>query len=224
MIAMLLAAAMQNAAPAFPADGTYTYVSTLGGQNAGTSSISVTRNGSSIQVVENASGTVNGTTSTAKATMSLAGADLAPASYAGNYVTGGSPMHVEVAINGATAKVSGSGGTVPPMSLVGDAKHFVIVEIGLANGLFALPAQMAAWQNPPTILVVPALGQGVPTTVQSLPAAQRPKTVPATDAGIQVTAGPQQLMEWYDPTTMLVDEIDVPSQNLVVTRQTSPAK
>ena len=45
----------------------------------------------------------------------------------------------------------------------------------------------------------------------------RPADVAASDASISLT-GQIPLTIWYDPTTYLTDEVDVPSQGLVVTR------
>jgi hypothetical protein len=127
-------------------------------------------------------------------------------------------MQSNVAFKGSTASVTGAAGDTQTMNLVADANHFVVIDPGLISGFFAIPAQMSSWKDKPVIAIVPAFGQSVPLTVGSTTApAQRPSTIAATDAYLSLS-GPITVGVWYDPSTMLVDEIDVPSQNATVTR------
>ncbi|MBV8490703.1 MAG: hypothetical protein JO199_09255 [Candidatus Eremiobacteraeota bacterium] len=58
--------------------------------------------------------------------------------------------------------------------------------------------------------------------VEALPpspsaSAQRPASVPASDVALAV-GGSVPFVVWYDPATLVPDEIDVPSQSATVTR------
>jgi hypothetical protein len=113
-----------------------------------------------------------------------------------------------------------TGDVTKTYDLAADAKHFVVLDFGPFAGWFALPAQMQAWNFQPVIAIVPLYGQGVPITVDKSLTPERPKTVPATDVQMSVK-NPMQFTIWYDPKTLVIDEMDVPSEGLYVTRLTS---
>jgi hypothetical protein len=99
-----------------------------------------------------------------------------------------------------------------------NAKHFVVIEPGLLSGIFALPAQMQAWNDSPVTAIAPAYGREEPLP-PATPAtsASRPANVPASDVSLSV-GGSVPFTVWYDPATLIPDEIDVPSQSAAVTR------
>jgi hypothetical protein len=213
-----LVAALAAGTP-FVSVGSFRYTGTLEGQPAGSSSLNVTRDGDSTKIEESASGSLAGNTFTGKASLVL-GADLAPIRYAGDYQIGAQHASAMAALTATSATVVGSlGGSAPQTLALGrDSSHFVVIEPGLLAGLFALPAQMEAWKDPTVQVIAPASGQArsiAPDTKASPP--PRPASVPATDASLSFTAGPAFTI-WYDPATFVPDEIDVPSQNAVVTR------
>jgi hypothetical protein len=62
--------------------------------------------------------------------------------------------------------------------------------------------------------IVPTAGAIHPMFVDPAPQT-KPSGVPAADAGVGI-ASPVSFSVWFDPRTGIVDEIDVPSQSLVV--------
>ena len=220
MIGLVLSALVAQAAPAarFPAAGTYNYTATVAGKNAGQMALTVSSSATGgLTLAENASGSFSGTPATAKSTMLLA-PDLSLTGYSANYVVGARNMQANIAFKGTTAIVTGAAGDTQTMTLAADANHFCVIDPGLLSGFFAAPAQMSAWNDKPVIAIVPAFGQSVPLTVGSTTApATRPANVPASDAYLSL-AEPVTVGLWYDPSSLVVDEIDVPSQNATITR------
>jgi hypothetical protein len=212
MLSTLMLLAATAGTPTIAA-GTYTYSAAVGGKVAGTSVLTV-KAGPPIEIDEQASGGSGAQASTAKATLTL-GADLAPISYTGDYNTAGTPVSVSATLTPTTATVGKQ--TYP---LTGSTKHFVVAELGLTAGLFALPAQMQAWNNAAALVVAPAMvgmAGTIPIVPDSTLAGSRPSTVPAQDLALSI-GGQFPFTIWYDPATYVPDEIDVPSQNVVVSR------
>jgi hypothetical protein len=203
-------------APATPADGTYTYVSSVNGVAVGKTSITVTHAQNGITLAEKAAGSYNGESGTIQDTLSLDNT-LAPSSYNASANFGDRPMKAAVTFSGTSATQTGDIGT-KTYDLVADAKHFVVLDIGPFSGWFALPAQMTAWNDAPALAISPAFGHGFPLVAGTQTPPARPKTVPASDASIAV-AQPVAFTVWYDPKTLLVDEVEIPTQGVVVTRQ-----
>ncbi|MHB8177280.1 MAG: hypothetical protein ACYDA5_01915 [Vulcanimicrobiaceae bacterium] len=200
----------------FPASGTYVYRASSDGQAAGNARIVVARNGASISLSETSSGIVAGQPSSAQTAMTLA-PNLAPLSYAGRYDAMGKATSSTVSFSGGSATATGMSGT-STLSLVADAKHFVILDGALVSGFFALPAQMKAWGDTPAIAVIAVYGVGVPIAVAPTARATPPAGVPATDVHLSFD-GTVPFSEWYNPATLIVDQIDVPSQGIIVTRR-----
>jgi len=207
---MLLAATAGT--PAIAA-GTYTYSATMAGKPVGTSTVTVT-SGLPIRIEEQASGGTGAQAASGRAVLTL-GADLAPTAYSGNYNTSGTPVSVAVTLTPTTAKIGDAS-----YALTGNAKHFVVVEAGMTAGLFALPAQMQAWNNEAALMIVPAMadmGGTLAIVPDASTAGTRPSGVPAQDAALAI-GGAFPFTIWYDPATNVPDEIDVPGQNVVVSR------
>jgi hypothetical protein len=195
------------------APGTYTYNAAVAGKIAGTSVLTV-KAGPPMEIDEQATGGSGAQASSAKATLML-GPDLAPISYTGDYNTAGTPVSVAATLTPTTATVGKQ--TYP---LTGSAKHFIVVELGLSAGLFVLPAQMQAWNDTTALIVAPAMvgmAGTIPVSPDSTLAGARPSTVPAQDLALAI-GGQFPFTIWYDPATYVPDEIDVPSQNVVVSR------
>ncbi|HTA38661.1 MAG TPA: hypothetical protein VK760_06275 [Candidatus Acidoferrales bacterium] len=212
MLSTLMLLAATAGTPTIPS-GTYTYSAAVAGKAVGTSTLTV-KAGPPIEIDEQAIGGSGAQASSAKATLML-GPDLAPISYTGNYNTAGAPNSVSATLTPTTATVGQQ--TYP---LTGNAKHFVVAELGLTAGLFVLPAQMQAWNNATALVVAPAM-VGMAGTIAIAPdnslAGARPAAVPAQDLALAI-GGQFPFTIWYDPATYVPDEIDVPSQNVVVSR------
>ena len=209
-------AAATGAAPALP-QGSYRYSAALAGVSAGTSTLTVKGDGTTTQIDETASGSANGMQFSGTDELVL-GTDLAPTQYQGTYSVAGQQSKVNVALTPTTATVSNSVSAAPQtFALDPAAKHFVVIEPGLLSGMFALPAQMQAWNDSTVSAIAPGYGR-----VEALPpspsaSAQRPASVPASDVALAV-GGSVPFVVWYDPATLVPDEIDVPSQSATVTR------
>lgn len=202
--------------PVLPPDGTYTYVSTMNGTTVGTTAITVSRNSGGIILTEKGGGSFNGESGTIEDTLNLDNT-LAPSAYSASASLGERALKSALTFNSGSATETGDAGT-KTYDLTAGATHFVILDLGPFSGWFALPAQMAAWNNAPAIAIAPALGHGFPLAPAPAPASQRPKTVPAADASIDVTS-PVGFTVWYDPKTLIVDRVEIPTQGFVVTRK-----
>jgi hypothetical protein len=209
VLALVLAAAI--------APGTYTYTATLAGADVGTSTLVVKSVGTSTEIDEKVTGTISGSGASASDTLVL-GPDLGPLTYQMNATEDGSPLKDSATIANATASVTDVHGKSASFDLPATTKHFVVADFGLFAGLLPLPAQMHAWNNAPVLVVVPMLGRSAALAPAASATAKRPASVPASDVAL-VFAGEAPFTIWYDPTTLVPDEIDVSAQGLTVTRQ-----
>ncbi len=215
--ALVLLAALGPGIPALPA-GSYRYSATLAGTVAGSSTLTVADRGSTTNIDETASGSAQGLSFSGNASLVL-GADLVPTQYDGSYVIAGQQARVAVALTPTTATVNASttGGQPQTYALDPNGKHFVVIEPGLLAGFFALPAQMRAWNDAAVTALAPALGTEEPIAPTAAPTSSRPPGVPAGDAGLAV-GGRMPFTVWYDPATMIPDQIVIPSQDATITR------
>jgi hypothetical protein len=196
--------------------GNYIYNASLNGAKVATSQITVKTSGTGFEIDESMKGSFDGSASTGTATYALA-SDLSPQKYSANGVVGGDAVTDSATINGADATVlSGQGGSLT-FTLSAPATKFVIVDLGSFAGFMPLVAQMNTWNGPKTTALVPMYGIALPIELAGNTAI-RPVNVPATDVAMAF-GGHAPFTIWYDPTTNVPDEIDIPSQNVVVTRQ-----
>ena len=86
----------------------------------------------------------------------------------------------------------------------------------MAGTLF-VPAQMLAHRNAPMIGIIPSFGFGLPLALDTVMKPDRPAGVPVADSSMTF-GGHAVITIWYDPKTLIVDEVDVPSQNSTVVR------
>jgi hypothetical protein len=79
---------------------------------------------------------------------------------------------------------------------------------------------MQAWNDASALVVAPAM-VAMAGPIQISPdaslAGARPAAVPSQDAALAI-GGQFPFTIWYDPATYVPDEIDIPSQNIVVSR------
>lgn len=201
----------------FPAPGAYNYTASMSGQPIGQWNVTVKRNDSTTEIDENSWATVMGMTLSAKATLAL-GPDLSPTSYTGNYRAAGQDVAVTVALTPASATISGSqSDAAHAVALVPDTHHFVVIEPGLLAGLFALPAQLASWNESTVTWLSPVTGSAQPLTKDAAASTARPAGVPAQDVELSLT-GQIPVTMWYDAVTFIPDRIEVPSQHTILTR------
>jgi hypothetical protein len=216
MLPVILATMLSTPAAA-PADGTYSYVTTLNGAQIEKTAVTVKRDASGNLVLsESASGNMNGRSGSITDTLTL-DQSLAPVGYSAlASIADSRSMQSALAFAGTQAKQSGD--VTKTYDLAADAKHFVVLDFGPFTGYFVLPAQMQAWNDPPVMAIMPIYAQGMPIAVDKTLTPGRPKTVPQTDEQITVKS-PVQFTVWYDPKTLVVDELDVPAEGLTVARQ-----
>jgi hypothetical protein len=222
LASVILAAA---AATAFPAAGTYRYAATLNGAPAGHWTLNVKAGSDGTEIDEDSVAIFAGIQMSAKASLVL-GSDFAPLKYDGNYRAAGLNPIVSVAATPDGATVSSSqAGPARNLALVPNTRHLVIIDPGLAAGLFALPAQLAAWREPSVTWVSPISAEAARLATDSNASNERPSDVPSGDVAISVVGisanGRIPVTIWYDPSTLVPDQIIVPSQNAVLTRERS---
>lgn len=200
------------------AAGTYNYTATLAGNPSGKTAITVTRNADgTVAIGETSTGTYQGMSGSATATLSLGRDDATVTNYAAHILVGGNAVESTATFAGKTATVNGVGGE-QTFSLV-PGQQFVLIDGALMSGFIALPSQVVAWPNAPLQLLQPIYGQATALLTDPNAKPVRPAGVPAGDASLSVT-GPLPMVEWYDPATMIPDEIDVSAeQPLAITRQ-----
>lgn len=209
---MLLAAVT---VPAIPA-GTYTYHGSIAGAPSGTMAMTVSApDAKTLALKEASSGIYQGITATAKATLTLSSDDFSPVAYTATYQGAGQSGTTTLTFaNGAANETSPMG----PRSytLPSGVAHFSVIDGALLAGFMALPMQVRASNASSIFAVAPIYMQAVQLSVSAV-VPQRPATVPASDASLNIT-GAVPFTIWYDPKTSLLDELDVPSQQIVVTR------
>ncbi len=220
MLAAILLAAGTASAP-FPAVGTYRYAASMSGQRLGEWSVTVKPANDGTEVDENSSATFAGMQLTATASLVL-GADLAPVSYTGSYRGPMQSSTVSVVLTPATATIAGGmGGATRTLALQANTRHFVVIEPALLAGLFALPAQLQAWGDAAVTWIAPVTGQAQTISRDSSSANPvRPSGVSPKDVAISMQ-GQIPFTIWYDSTTLVPDEVIVPSQNAVLIRERS---
>lgn len=212
MIATSIAAAAAFAAPA-----TYTYAASLAGQPVGQWSVAVRNDAGQVVLDEKSSANFGGMALGANATLTLDEA-LAPMRYDGRYNAPGQSINVTVAVGSNGATVTSPLATIPaPLQLAAGTTHFVIVEPGLLCGLFALPAQLHAWNESRVTWITPTSAQAQVLAVSTSGTTARPAGVPATDLLLSI-ASPIALTVWYNPSSFVPDRIDIPSHQAVLTR------
>ena len=214
MLSLMLAAAVNAAAPA---EGTYTYVTSLNGAQIEKTNVTVSRAPSGdIVLSEKGSGFLNGRSGSISDTLTLDQA-LAPVNYSALASIADS-RQMESTLDFKDGQALQSGDVSKTYRLASAAEHFVVLDFGPVTGYFAFPAQMQAWNDSPVMAIVPLYAQGVPIAVDKSLKPQRPQGVPGSDVEISVNA-PVQFTVWYDPKTLVADEMEAPAEGIVITRQ-----
>ncbi|GAC1658688.1 MAG: hypothetical protein NVS9B12_11290 [Vulcanimicrobiaceae bacterium] len=126
-------------------------------------------------------------------------------------------MKAAVAISGREATIT-AGTDKRTILLGGSSKAFIVLDAALVSGFFVLPAQMRAYADADTTVLVPGTGESTFLDVIAGNKPARPTDVPQTDASLSF-AGEAPFVEWYDPHTLLVDQISLPGQNLTIKRK-----
>lgn len=203
-----------------PPDGTYTFVVMRAAQKSGDSTVTVRRMGASIIVHEVE--TFTGVTDTVDET--LEPNDLLPTSYLTSF-----PLTSEVGITahlafysgGAKETVDGTSGQTDFKLETGTA-HLVVVDGAMMAGFLFIPAQIKALSLSAFTALSPSRADTYSCKVDLTAKPTRPPGLPETDVTVTVNGssptGNVRFVEWYDPQTMIVDEVDVPAERVTITR------
>ena len=219
-LAFTVGAPTAIAAPAAPSDGTYTFVVERGGQKVGDSSVSVKRGAFGVAVHE--AETFPGISETVDETLDPS--DLRPTSYVSSF-----PLSSEVGVTarvafdagGAKQTVDGTTG-ITDFRLESGTSRMLVIDGVMASGFLMLPAQIQAMSIDAFTLLSPSRADTYDCRSKATGSAFRPAGIPAADVAIQVDGssaeGGTQFIEWYDPHTMVVDEVDVPASQVTISR------
>jgi hypothetical protein len=224
VLAALLAPGAALADPAAaPPDGSYSYTISQAGQKIGSTALTVTRNGAGVTSHEVE--TITGLAGPITVDQSLDPSALTPT----GYMASPCRLNPQVAVtahltfdsSGANETVDGtSGSTHFPME--SGTSHIVVLDGAFMTGFAFLPAQVKA-QSLSTFTGLATCAATSLVYAVAPSTASRPSSVPSSDSSLTVngtinntTVG---IVEWYDPHAMVVDEVDVPAQQVTITRQ-----
>lgn len=221
MLPFVLTLALDGAPVVMPAAATYHYNAFVSGARAGGSTLIVTKTAAGLKIDEHSN---SDTPDAEVATVSSLDVDgtLMPSAYSASYkvrdkaLDQQQTMALAVTFAGREATVQ-AGNDVRTFALGGSSKTFIVMDSSAVSGFFLLPAQMRALNNGDTTALVPGLGSLRFLDVIPGDKPARPADVPAADASLSF-AGDAPFIEWYDPTTLVADQINVPGINLVIKR------
>ena len=211
--AALLIAAITAGAPApppRPPDAIYSYALLLAGATIGASTVAI--DGSTpgtIVVKENASFSLQRFTATS--TMRYDATTLHETGYSADFNLPSGKQHTDVTMKpGVASAVATPGGSadIPadataPLELIGD---------NLAGSAMLIPALLHATGAQSFTLAVLSGGKALVATVGRGPEANRPASVPATDASLSLQFAGLREIYWYDPASYVVHDVAIPQQ------------
>lgn len=221
LAACLIASGSVRADPpaAAPPDGTYSFSVIRAGSTVGSSTVTVKRVAPSVTVHEVE--TFGAVTETVDE--SLDQSRLASTAYASTF-----PVSTDVTATARVALYNGGArvtlDTVPGSTDFKDesgTSSLVVVDGAMVTGFLFLPAQVKAQGLSAFTILAPSQMNTLYCTVNATAAAPRP-AVPAPDLGMTIdctaSTGNTEFVVWYDPQSLVVDEIDVPTQQVTIAR------
>jgi hypothetical protein len=214
--AVASAAATVQAQTLYPPDGTYEYALKQGATTVATSTVTVKRSGSVVGIHE-AQSVQDPTLGTVQisADESLLAESLAPLSFAAAYMASGKTTDIRVALSGNSGAFVHNGQRLSvPIRLLPGTQAMLVQDQTLVLSFLCVPGLVQIVRASGITQIVPTAGAIHPMFVDPAPQT-KPSGVPAADAGVGI-ASPVSFSVWFDPRTGIVDEIDVPSQSLVV--------
>ena len=215
-----LAPVAATAAPVSPTPGSYAFVVSRAGEKSGDSSITVKNASGGLTVHETE--TFPGITDVVDET--LDGNDLMPASYVSSF-----PLTSDVGVTirlsfyagGARETVDGTSGATDFKVETG-TQRMVVLDGVMMTGFLFLPAQIKALSLTRFTTLAPSRADTYDCRTDMGPTPDRPAGIPASDVSLTVDgtspAGTVEFSEWYDPATMIVDEVDVPGEQVTIAR------
>ena len=220
VLALATASTVVLAATVAPADGAYKYAVTRGGASVGSTIVTVKRAAPSITIHELE--TFGGVTETVDE--SLDGGDLSPTAYMSTF-----PVTSDVTVTARVTFYSGGArftvDTVPGSTefrVERGTTRLVVVDGALVTGFLFLPAQIRAQGLNVFTVYAPSGAETFYCTINATATPPRPAGLPAPDLPLTVDGSSQsgntEFVVWYDPTTLIVDEVDVPTQQVTIAR------
>jgi hypothetical protein len=204
MFALTLAVVL-TAPAAAPPDGTYDYVQMEGGKRVGHYTVTVKRSGSTIDIKGELEPDVAGSQRPiVESHAAVDASTLNLLSYHEMEEIGCGAMPYDVTVNGSQAQLGQKTLAFPGI------EHYIL---GDGHSVpFFLPAEVAVWNDDRAVSLAPEVGAA--HVVEPYPMAQepaRPAAVPAQDRYLALhelgaKSGSSGL--WYNPDTMIVDEVD----------------
>lgn len=216
MLPLILTLALDGAAALSPPAGAYRYDAIIDRKSAGRTTVTLANTPQGTKLEEYGESHLPAGDTYTHSTLVL-DANLIPGAYRASYKIQDEQMQVVVAFENRSATVT-AGSDVRTFALGGSSKSFVILDASMASGFLMLPSQMRAFKDADTTALVPGLGVVTFLSVLQGVTPLRPDRVPPRDVSVSF-AGEAPFVEWYDPATLIVDEVDVPGQNLALVRR-----
>jgi alpha-beta hydrolase superfamily lysophospholipase len=196
-----------------PPDGTYDYSFRNGTSEIGTTAISIQRAGATIKLHEAA--TIAGKSYTMDLTVDSG--TLAPlqidAVYPGQAPTA---VHVTFSNGAGTETIQGKPGTFPITPPAGTSGG-VALDGPIMSGFFLAAAQSKALGSLALTGISAGSAQALPIHFVAGGQAARPAAAAAGDLSMSTTGMPSgDLVIWFDPVTLVPDDIEVPVQSLSI--------
>jgi hypothetical protein len=217
-----IAAAAATAAAALPPDGAYDYALRQGDTVIATSAVTVKRTGSVTSIHE--AQTVNQTAVGAvqlTADLTVLADSLTPLTFDGATLSSGHTQEVKFAYSSGSGYFVQNGERLSvPVKMIFGTQAMLVQDQSLVLSFLTLPGVLQATKATSITVAVPTAARIFAITVDPAPQ-NKPSGLPAADVGIGI-ASPIAYSIWFDPNTGVVDEIDVPSQSLVISLTKHP--
>jgi len=217
-----IAAAAAAASAALPPDGVYEYALRQGETVIATSAVTVKRSGSVTSIHE--AQTVNQTAMGAvqlTADLTVLADSLTPLSFDGATLSSGKSQEVKFAYSSGSGYFVQNGERLSvPVKLLFGTQAMVVQDQSLVLSFLTLPAVLQTTKATSVTVAVPTAARIFAITVDPAPQ-NKPSGLPAADVSIGI-ASPIAYSIWFDPNTGVIDEIDVPSQTLVISLTKHP--
>ncbi|HME82339.1 MAG TPA: hypothetical protein VKF82_09710 [Candidatus Eremiobacteraceae bacterium] len=217
-----IAAAAATAQAALPPDGTYDYSLRQGDSVIATSTVTVRRSGSvtSIRETQTVNQTAVGTVQLT-ADLTVIADSLTPLSFDGSTMSSGKTQEVKFAYSGGSGYFIQNGERLSvPVKMIFGTQAMIVQDQSLVLSFLTLPAVLQATKANSLTVAVPTASRIFAITVDPAPQ-NKPSGLPAADVAVAI-ASPIAYSVWFDPNTGVVDEIDVPSQSLVISLTKHP--
>ncbi|HZV79924.1 MAG TPA: hypothetical protein VFF60_09985 [Candidatus Binatus sp.] len=214
--ALILIPPAPAAATGFLPDGTYEYAFKQGANVVANSTVTVKRSGSVISiheaqtVMQTQVGQVELT-----ADQTVVADSIQPLSFSGITVSSGKTSEVKFAYaNGSGFFVVNGERLSVPVRMLPGTQAMLVQDQSLAMSFLTLPSVLSASRAFSLTVVVPTASRTFIMSVDPSPQT-KPPGLPGADVGVGIIT-PTVFSVWFDPSTGIVDEVDVPSQSLTI--------